>query len=129
MMGAHMNGSMNTSDGPQHMTLGVDTPVAYYQPIAITPSVIKWLVGGIIAAIWSLQASGWLFLPAKQTDMETLTRVVQVLQTGQNDAKVAIERLTLAVDNLSGIVVAKTPAPAAPRPRPRPIAKPAELPR
>lgn len=98
-MGVHMNGTGQT---PQ--PLGIDTPVAYYQPIAITPASIKWVVMGVIGGIWSLIAAGVLFIPAKQTDLETLTKVVQVIQTGQADAKIAVERLTVAVDNLSHLV-------------------------
>jgi hypothetical protein len=99
MMGVHMNGAV-----PQPQVLSEHTPVAYYTPIAITPASIRWLVGGTIAMVWSLIAAGVLFIPAKQTDLETLTKVVQVIQTGQADAKLAVERLTVAVDNLSGIV-------------------------
>lgn len=91
------------------------TTVAVYQPVPITPaaivSAIKWLAGGICAVIVTLNASGWLFVPAKQTELHALTQTVQAisqtmvaLQTAQKDGQVAVERLTLAVDNLSGIV-------------------------
>jgi len=87
---------------PQPM--GHDTPLAYYQPSVITLATVRWIVGGVIGAIWSLYAAGWLFLPAKQSDLEALTRVVVALDTAQKESKGAIERLTVAVDNLSNIV-------------------------
>lgn len=109
MMGAHMNGASHDTQpvAQQRVTpvvMSQDTPIAYMQPLAITPGLIRWVCVTIIGAIWSLYAAGWLFLPAKQDDVTKLTSIVQVLQTGQNDAKLAVERLTLAVDNLSGLV-------------------------
>jgi hypothetical protein len=85
-------------------TMGPDTPLAYYQPTVITLATVRWIVGGIIGAIWSMYAAGWLFLPAKQSEFEALTKVVQTLDNAQKDSRQALERLTVAVDNLSGLV-------------------------
>ena len=78
--------------------------MAYYQPSVITLATVRWIVGGIIGGIWSMYAAGWLFLPAKQSDLHALTQVVQTLDTAQKESRDAIARLTVAVDNLSGIV-------------------------
>jgi hypothetical protein len=99
-----MNGHADTRVERHSVEQIEHTPLAYYQPIAITPAVIKWIVGGVIAAIWSLQASGWLFLPAKDSELQALVRVVQTVQSAQDESRKAVERLTLAVDNLSGLV-------------------------
>lgn len=106
--GDHMQ-MPGTPQSPQ--PLGPDTPVAYYQPIAITPAVIKWLVLGVIGAIWSMNASGYLFVPAKDSELKALQTIVQTVQQQQTDfqrqmegTRDALSRLTLAVDNLSGIV-------------------------
>lgn len=95
-----MNGVVPQAAQP----LNDQTPVAYMQPFVITPASIRWIVGGAIAAIWSLYTADFIYRPAKATDLETLTKVVQVIQTGQAETAKAVERLTLAVDNLSGIV-------------------------
>lgn len=87
-----------------HNVMSENTPVAYYTPVAITPATIRWVIGGVIAAIWSASAAGWLFLPAKQDDMTKLTQIVQTLQVKQDETNAAVKRLTEAVDNLSGIV-------------------------
>lgn len=132
-----MNGLAQPSASPgvpPGMT--TDTPIAYYTPIAITPATIKWFLGaivGIIGFLATAPVAERYMMPAKQADLEVLTKVVQVLQTGQNDGKLAMERVTLAIDNLSGIVAGMKNAPpptpvvaplvAEPRPtvrRPRP---------
>ena len=106
MMGGQMtNGQLQQGVSPNVANImSENTPVAYMQPIAITPASIRWVVGGMIGAIWSMYAAGWLFLPAKQDDMTALTRVVQTLQVKQDETNTAVKRLTEAVDNLSGIV-------------------------
>lgn len=134
--------------------MSTDTPVAYYTPVAITPGTIKWLAGAIVSIIGFLATAPVAeryMMPAKQADLEILTKVVQVLQTGQNDGKLAMERVTLAIDNLAGIVanmksaaaapvvqpatvMQQEPAPVAPRPTvrrtrpplPAPIARPTQ---
>jgi hypothetical protein len=84
-----------------------ETPVAYYQPIAITPGTIKWvaglLVGGLVF-LSGLPAAERYMRPAPQSEMDSLSKVVQILQQGQSETQKAVERLTIAVDNLSGIV-------------------------
>jgi hypothetical protein len=105
-MGAQMtNGQLQPGGTPTVYPPMTDaTPLAYYQPFAITPSTIKWFGGMVCAIIVTLHGSGWLFMPAKQDDMTALTRIVQTLQQGQAETNKAVERLTVAVDNLSGIV-------------------------
>jgi hypothetical protein len=108
-MGDYMNGAQPQVQQQQQppAVLTPDTPLAYYTPIAITPGTIKWFMGAIVGVIGFLAtapvAERYLN-PAKQSDLETLTKVVQVIQTGQAESRAALERLTLAVDNLAGIV-------------------------
>lgn len=111
-----MSLGMNSMNGAQGIpSLTSDTPLAYYQPIAITPAIIKWMVGGLIGGIWSLYAAGWLFMPAKQAELADLRQLVQIVQKNQtdtamaverisNDTRMAVERLTMAVDNIAGLV-------------------------
>lgn len=106
-----MNGQYQQEQqaAPQTTTVPVmdaNTPVAYYQPIAITPATIKWIAGAVVAAL-ALMPSGFLdryLLPAKDSEVQALTAIVKVLQQGQQDTSDAVKRLTLAVDNLSGLV-------------------------
>ncbi len=105
MAGDYMNGQQAQQQQPAALT--TDTPIAYYQPIAITPGTIKWVIGavvGIIGFLASAPVAERYLNPAKQSDLETLARVVQVIQTGQAESREALNRLTLAVDNLAGIV-------------------------
>lgn len=110
------NGKFPAAEQPQPYSgvhpiiMGQDTPLAYYQPSVITLATVRWIVGGIIGGIWSMYAAGWLFLPAKQSDLHALTQVVQTLDTAQKESRDAIARLTVAVDNLSGIV-SRLPSP------------------
>lgn len=135
-------------------TMSTDTPLAYYTPVAITPASIKWVVGGVVAAIWSLYTADFLYRPAKASDLEVLTKVVHVVEVSQQENKLAmgtltktvefiqatqeksreaVERMTLAVDNLSHIVVemqrvSQEPVPVAPRVVVRRTRPPAPLP-
>ena len=105
MAGQFMNGRTHEPQPIQPMT--ADTPVAYYQPVAITPMTIKWIAGsilGIIGFLATAPIAEKYVNPAKATDLETLTRVVQIVQTGQAETSKAVERLTVAVDNLASLV-------------------------
>ncbi len=110
--GRKLNGQHNTPQPPQvqppHTVMSAETPVAYYTPpnIAITPSSIKWAFAAVVSVL-ALMPAGLLdryLMPARQSDMDTVTAVVRVLQQGQAETAKAVERLTVAVDNLSGIV-------------------------
>lgn len=55
--------------------------------------------------------AGWLFLPARDSDLKTLQGVVEIVRQQQIDfqkqmesSRDAISRLTLAVDNMSGMI-------------------------
>lgn len=108
--GDHMQ-MPGTPQSPQ--PLGPDTPVAYYQPIAITPSGIKWLCGAVLAVLVAMP-SGVMdryLSPAKDSELKALQVIVQTVQQQQTEfqrqmegTRDALSRLTLAVDNLSGIV-------------------------
>jgi hypothetical protein len=88
-------------------TMSADTPLAYYTPIAITPGTIKWFMGavfGIITFLAATPVAERYLMPAKDTDLQTLTKIVAVINTKQEETNAAVKRLTEAVDNLSGIV-------------------------
>ncbi len=121
MSGHKMNGQHAPAPQdypPREFT--ASTPLATYQPIAITANTIKWIIGGAIAALLAMP-DGMIdryVNPAKQKDMEALQVIVRTLQEGQHQIKTAqdnanraVERLTLAVDNLAGIVESVKSAP------------------
>jgi hypothetical protein len=85
----------------------MDVPIAYYTPVAITPNTIKWFMGAMVGIIGFLAASpvAERYLnPAGAKDLDGLGKIVQVIQTSQQEQKLAMERMTMAIDNLSGIV-------------------------
>jgi hypothetical protein len=75
-----------------------NTPIAYYQPIAITPALIKWVCGTIIAAFSYGLAAGWVFMPAKDTDVKELRTIVEMIRADQQAHNKSMEefRTTLA---------------------------------
>lgn len=87
--------------------MGQDTPLAYYTPIPITPGTIKWFFGAIVGVIGFLAATPVAeryMMPAKDSDLKSLVLIVDGMRTELKDSRDAIARLTLAVDNLSGLV-------------------------
>lgn len=55
--------------------------------------------------------AGWLFLPARDSDLKTLQSVVEIVRQQQTDfqrqleaSRDAVARMTMAIDNLSGVV-------------------------
>lgn len=104
-----MNGAVNQPQASQPLPpgVGVDTPIAYYQPIAITPGTIKWIagmIGGVMIFLAGSPMAEKYLNPAKQSDLVLMQEIVKTLQIGQTEQRDALQRLTLAVDNLSGIV-------------------------
>jgi hypothetical protein len=110
MMGVH---GMNGATGPQPSSpqgvphvMSMETPVAYYQPIAITPATVKWVIGAVIGILVMMPAGviDRYLNPAGRGELDALVKVVQTVQQAQDESRRAVERLTVAVDNLSGIV-------------------------
>ena len=99
-----MNGRTEHRETLDVATVDMNTPVIHVQPITISLAQVRWAVFGIIGAIWSLYTADYLYRPAKATDLEAIARVVQTLDIAQKESRDAVSRLTLAVDNLSGIV-------------------------
>lgn len=81
-----------------------DTPLISIAPVSLSLAQLRWVVGGVIGAIWSAYVGGWLFLPAKDADLQSLRGSFEIVQAEQKQARDALVRLTTAVDNLSGIV-------------------------
>lgn len=104
------NGRMEHRETVDVSTVDMNTPVIQVSPISISLAQVRWAVLGVIGAIWSLYTADYLYRPAKATDLEAMTRVVQTLDIAQRESREAISRLTVAVDNLSGIV-SRLPAP------------------
>lgn len=84
--------------------MAAEMPILQISPINLSVAQLRWIVSGIIGAIWSAYAAGWLFLPAKDTDLQTLRTSFEIVQKEQAQARDALVRLTTAVDNLSGLV-------------------------
>lgn len=87
--------------------MGPETPIAYYTPIAITPSTIKWFIAATVSIMGFLASAPIAeryLMPAKDSDLQAYVRIVETLRSEQEKSREAISRLTLAVDNLSGIV-------------------------
>lgn len=84
-----------------------DTPLAYYTPIAITPGTIKWFFGamlGIVGFLAATPVAERYMMPAKDSDLQSVRMIVEGMRGELKESRDAIARLTLAVDNLSGIV-------------------------
>lgn len=106
-----MNGQHQQSPPSPQTT---DTPLAYYQPVAITGGTIKWIAGAIASVMMFLAASPvadrWM-MPAKDSELKALQGVVELmrqqhmdLQKQMETTRDAMARLTLAVDNVAGVV-------------------------
>lgn len=102
-MGIRMNGHVDESG----------SPIVTINQINLTGKQIVSIGSMLIGAIMSAYAAGWLFLPAKQKELESLHGVVQVMQQQLNESKAAINRLTVAVDHMSSIItdLKNTPMP------------------
>lgn len=96
--------AMNSQHQPPAVQPTMDTPIAYYQPIAITPGTIKWAAGGLIAAIWSLYTADYLYRPAKDSDLQAVKAVVEIVRSEQQETRKTVERLVVATDNMSGLI-------------------------
>jgi len=107
-----MLGMSNGAVQPQPAS---DVPSDMQEPPALTINAItlSWKQiaaagASVIGAIWSFYVGGYLFVPAKESDLKALTGVVQKIQEtvsafqAENDK--TISRLTMAIDNLSGLV-------------------------
>ncbi len=108
-----------------------DKPIIQVAPMMLSLAHIKWIGALIISGIFTAQGAGWLFMPAKQTELTALVGVVRAIDERQMASQKAVERLTVAVDNLSAIVsemgqAPDTEKPAQPRRRSN-KAKPAAL--
>jgi hypothetical protein len=59
---------------------------------------------GLALTISGAVGSGALFLPARDSDVQGVKQIIEQMRRDQNESRDALSRLTLAVDNLSGIV-------------------------
>lgn len=123
-------------------------PDAYNAPQPTETAVVKidlglsgrqilWALGSFATFLTTAFTAGWLFLPARDSDLQTLRGVVEIVRQQQLDfqrqlesSRDAVSRMTLAIDNLSGVVEGLRQAPPrviekilpAPRSRARPPA-------
>jgi hypothetical protein len=97
-------------------------PDAYNAPQPTETAVVKIDLGlsgrQILGAFTALGTflvtaftAGWLFLPARDSDLKTLQGVVEIVRQQQLDfqrqleaSRDAVSRMTMAIDNLSGVV-------------------------
>jgi len=101
------------------------------RPIVIAPSTLRWAFASVMAVL-ALMPNGFAdryLKPAAQSELDQWVKVVQVLQQGQKEiadtvgklqrdtvemvgkVSTSVERVTVAVDNLSGIVTELKNAP------------------
>lgn len=105
--GQHHTQAQPQPEPPRYPAMGPETPVAYYTPIAITPSTIKWFIAatvGIMGFLASAPIAERYLMPAKDSDLQNYVRIVEAMRDEQSKSRDSIARLTVAVDNLSGIV-------------------------
>jgi hypothetical protein len=126
MMGAQMTNGLAPHGQPapvQPMAgFGEMQPAVTINQIQLTGRQIMALGSAVIGAIMSAYAGGWLFLPAKDSELKSLVQVVTTMQQQTDANRQAVERLTLAVDNLSGLVEGLgSEKPVVKRPLTRPV--------
>jgi hypothetical protein len=121
MMGAQMTNGL--APHGQHAPVQPVAGYAELQPavtinqIQLTGRQIMALGSAVIGAIMSAYGAGWLFMPAKDSDLKSLVQIVTTMQQQTDANRQAVERLTLAVDNLSGLVEGITPKRTLTRPQ------------
>jgi hypothetical protein len=95
--------------------IDADTPLAVVNAITVTPalviSMVKWISGAVVAVVTILTAANGLdryMMPARDSEFQALRSAFEKEQT---ESRVALQTLTAAVNNLSGIVdrIANTP--------------------
>lgn len=59
---------------------------------------------GLALTVSGAVGSGALFLPARDSDVQGVKQIIEQMRRDQTESRDALSRLTLAVDNLSGIV-------------------------
>lgn len=98
--------------------INADMPLAVVNPITVTPALViamvKWISGAVVAVVAVLTAGNGIdryLMPARDSEFQTLRSAFEVVQKEQAQSRDALQRLTTAVDNLSGIVdrIANTP--------------------
>lgn len=98
---AMMNG---TGEQIMHAESAGGSPIVTINQINLTGRQILSIGSMLIGAIMTAYTAGWLFLPAKQKEFEALNQTVAVMQQQFSESRAAITRLTVAVDNMSGII-------------------------
>lgn len=102
------NGSMQTQPGaapgvPPVMMPSSDHPIVNVN-FGLSWKQITAAFAGLALTISGAIGSGALFMPAKESDLQSIRQIVEMMRGEQERNRDAISRLTLAVDNLSGIV-------------------------
>jgi hypothetical protein len=106
-------------------------PIVTFNQITLTSGQLMRLVAAVVTLIGGGAAGGWLFMPAKETDLKALNAVVETIKDESAQQREAIGRLVVAVERITDTVaelrdkppaVVQVPAPtvrrAAPRPKP-----------
>jgi len=107
-----MNGSGAAHQQAGATNVSVAGSAAEGQPlVTITPPAIRLTGAQIWTAILAIPATvalltsqGWIYKPARDSELTAVVTIVQSLQQAHEKSNETIKRLTEAVDNLSGIV-------------------------
>jgi hypothetical protein len=114
MAGTGMNGATEPYGGRTNRPNNDDGE--HPQPViridlGLTGAQVLAALGGLATIITTGLTAGWLFLPAKDSDLKATQALVEIVRGEQRDSRATIARLTQAVDNLAGIVAAMKDAP------------------
>lgn len=109
MMGVSMNGTGQHQHeaGPSvSVTNNTQPPLVTITPpaIRITGAQIWAAIAAIPATVALLTSQGWLYKPARDSELQPIIAIVQTLQKGQEESTAAIRRLTEAVDNIGKLI-------------------------
>jgi hypothetical protein len=113
MAGTGMNGTTEpyaTRSRPPSND-GSEPPPVIRIDLGLTGAQILAALGGLATIITTGLTAGWLFLPAKDSELKATQALVELVRVEQRDSRASILRLTQAVDNLSSIVAALKDAP------------------
>lgn len=107
----------------QHTQLVVNTPPAISINLGFTTAQIAAGFATLLTLIGSGAFAGWLFIPAKDTDLQALKAVVELIRTDQLAQKTALGQVSATLDGLvRSVDDLRTQRVAVPRPTAKPRA-------
>jgi hypothetical protein len=79
---------------------GSDRAIITVNQINLTGRQIWTIITGIASMIGAGMAGGWLFIPAKSSELEALRAVVEIVRTEQQASREAIGNLAAVITSL-----------------------------